>query len=143
MIDLLLNYKNRKSVIQLFNFGLVGLANNLVGYLVYLLITSLGMEPKTAMSILYGVGAAISFIANRKFTFAHKGCLRWAAIKYLIAHSAGYSLNLVILIVFVDILGYGHRWVQAIAILVVALFLFIALKLFIFKEPRVSNGGYE
>lgn len=52
--------------------------------------------------------------------------------RYIIAHCFGYLINLVILIIFVDELGFVHQWVQAIAIVIVAAFLFLAFKFFVF-----------
>lgn len=141
MNNFLIGIINRKSAIQIFRYGLVGFAVNLLGYMVYLLITYLGGTPKSTMSILYGLGATISFWGNRKLTFAHQGSVLASGTRYLIAHCFGYVINLVILIVMVDKLGYAHQWVQAIAILIVALFLFFALKLFVFGKADFSNGG--
>jgi len=128
-----------KSVIQLYRYGLIGIVINLVGYIVYLLATYLGGSPKMTMSVLYGVGAVVGFLANRKLTFAHKGNLFGAGVRYCIAHFLGYFINLIILIVMVDKLGYPHQWVQAIAIIVVAGFLFIAFKFFVFMDVDDSN----
>src|SRR5271163_4497759 len=61
------------SASRLLRFGLVGIASNIAGYLVYLLLTGIGGTPKLTMTVLYGVGATIGFIGNREFTFAHQG----------------------------------------------------------------------
>ena len=37
---------------QLFRFAIVGVFSNLAGYLVYLMMTSLGSTPKFSMSLL-------------------------------------------------------------------------------------------
>jgi putative flippase GtrA len=143
MNDFLIDLKNRKSAIQLFRYGLVGIASNSVGYMVYLSITHLGATPKMTMSILYGVGAAVGFWGNRKLTFAHKGSLLGAGVRFIIAHCFGYFINLAILIVMVDKLGYAHQWVQAIAIFVVAAFLFLSFKFFVFRKSNFSDMGSE
>jgi putative flippase GtrA len=135
--------KNGRTTIQLIRYGLVGLASNLVGYLVYLFITYLGVAPKIAMSVLYVIGATIGFVGNRRLTFAHKGSLFGAGIRYLIAHCIGYALNLSILIFMVDKLGYPHQWVQAAAIFIVAAYLFFAFKFFVFTEGAYSAGRRE
>lgn len=141
MNDFLFNIANRKSLTQLFRYGLVGIASNLAGYLIYLSVTYLGATPKTTMSILYGVGALVGFWGNRKLTFGHKGSLLGAGARYIIAHCFGYLINLAILIVMVDKLGYAHQWVQAIAIFAVATFLFLAFKFFVFRKSDFSNTG--
>lgn len=125
---------------QLARYGLVGLASNLSGYLVYLFITYWGTEPKRTMTLLYIVGASIGYFGNRQWTFAHKGGLG-AGGRYLIAHLFGFLVNLLILLTFVDRLGYSHQWVQAVAICVVAGFLFLAFKYFVFPKGEVCERG--
>lgn len=131
----------RKSFIQLFRYGLLGIAINLTGYLVYLLITHLGGTPKSTMSILYGIGIVLSYIGNRKLTFSHQGNVLASGFRFLLTHIFGYFINLALLIVMVDILGYDHRVIQAGAILIVALFLFFASKYYVFRESSVPGGG--
>ena len=131
--------KTQGSFIQLARYAFVGIVSNLAGYLVYFLVTYLGATPKITMTILYAVGAVIGYIGNRNFTFAHQGSLLGSGVRYFIAHFFGYFINLVILIIFVDQLGYAHQWVQAVAIFVVAAFLFIAFKFFVFTKLNVLN----
>ncbi len=132
--------KSKGSFKQLTRYTLVGIVSNLFGYLVYLLVTYLGATPKLTMTLLYGVGAAIGYIGNRNLAFAHKGNLLGSGVRYFMAHSFGYFINLALLSIFVDQLGYAHQWVQAIAIFVVAGFLFLAFKYFVFTDPNASNG---
>jgi putative flippase GtrA len=136
MADDVFNIKTRESVTQLFRYALVGLLSNVAGYLVYLAFTYLGGTPKVTMTLLYGVGAAVGFFGNRSLTFEHQGSIMGAGVRYVIAHCIGYLLNLSILIVFVDKLGYAHQWVQGVAIFVVAAFLFLAFKVFVFPVSR-------
>lgn len=119
---------------QLIRYGLVGVVSNTAIYVVYLLITYLGVDPKTSMTLVYVIGASIGFIGNRKWTFAHHGDSTHAALRYVLAHLFGYLLNFLILFTFVDRLGYAHQWVQAAAIIIVAGFLFIVFKYFVFRE---------
>jgi putative flippase GtrA len=126
---------SRSSLAQLLRYGLVGVAMNSCGYLLFILITWLGMEPKTAMTVLYVVGASAGFWSNRNWTFGHRGGIAGPAFKYLGAHACGYLLNYVILAVFADHLHYPYRVVQAVAILVVAGFLFVTFKFLVFPRP--------
>jgi putative flippase GtrA len=139
MNDLPFDFISRRSLIQLCRYGLIGIASNSAGYMIYLLITYLGVTPKIAMSLLYGVGAAVSFWGNRKLTFAHKGNQLGAGVRYVIAHCLGYFINLAILIIMVDKLGYAHQGVQVVAIFVVAIFLFFAFKFFVFRKTDFSS----
>lgn len=119
---------------QLIRYGLVGLTINLLGYLVYLLLTYLGVSPKITMSMLYFIGAVAGFWGNRRLAFMDQGSLLGSGARYVLAHGLGYLINLTILIVFVDQLGFAHQWVQAVAIFVVAGYLFVAFKLFVFAS---------
>lgn len=125
---------------QLIRYGLVGVLSNLTMYFVYLLITYLGGEPKKAMTLVYIIGASIGFIGHRKWSFSHRGNATRAAIRYMAAHLSGYLLNLLILFIFVDHLGYAHQVVQAAAIIAVAGFLFIVFKFFVFPEKNKVPG---
>lgn len=131
--------KSKGSFKQLTRYAFVGIVSNLAGYLVYLLVTYLGATPKITMTLLYGVGATIGYVGNRNFTFSHKGNLLASSVRYFIAHLFGYVINLAILIFFVDHFMCPHQWVQAVAIFVVAGFLFIAFKFFVFTNPNVLN----
>lgn len=129
------------TVAQLFRYGLVGVVTNLLGYLIYLLITFFGVEPKVLITFMYPLGAAIGFIGNRQWAFAHKGAAWKSIFRYCAAHFLGYLMNLSILFLFVDQLGYPHQWVQAVAIILVAGYLFVTFKFFVFPKGENSIGG--
>lgn len=128
-----------KSYKQLLYYGLIGIITNLSWYAVYLLITSFGAEPKLVMSLIYLCGATTTYLANRKWTFQHSGHWLNSTIRYVIAHMMGYTLNLLLLLVFVDYYHYPHQWVQGIAIFIVAGFLFITFKFFVFREDSNND----
>ena len=122
------------SLIQLVRYGLIGVGLNASGYLIYLAVTALGLDPKLAVAIFYPIMAVASFLLNRRWTFQHKGSIPKAGVRYILAHVGGYLLNLLLLFVFVDVLGLDHRAVQGAAIFVVAGYLFISFKLFVFSR---------
>lgn len=134
--------RNRKSAGQLVRCGVVSIATNLLGYFVYLLATSWGIEPKVYISFMYPAAAAIGFFGNRQWAFAHKGAMLRSGFRYFVAQFFGYLINLYILFTFVDRMGYPHQWVQAAAFCVVAVFLFVAFKYFVFpKAQSFGRGG--
>lgn len=130
----------RPLVRQLIRYGTVGLAINAVGYLAYLALTLLGTAPKIAVTILYAVAVAVGFVANRNLTFGHEGRLDRAAVRYVTVQFSGYLLNLAILEIGVDRRGYPHELVQALAVFIVAAFLFVAMKLFVFRSATEASG---
>ncbi|GAA4337577.1 hypothetical protein GCM10023165_15690 [Variovorax defluvii] len=125
---------------QLIRYGLVGLAVNLIGYALYLLVTFLGVPPRLAMTVLYALGAAAGFWGNKRLTFRHRGGVASSAARYVLAHGVGYLINLAVFGIVIDKLGYPHQWAQAIGVFVVAGYLFLAFKFFVFRQDAFTRG---
>ena len=140
MIDEPNNFSSKKTLRQFFFYALIGVLTNFLGYATYLTLTYLWGAPKLMMTALYLVGASIGFLANRRFTFRHDGGIGITAVRYLLAQVAGYLLNLVLLLLFVDWFDFPHQIVQAIAIVVVAIFLFVVLRIFVFAQSLAVTG---
>lgn len=125
--------------IQSFRYVLVGAISNLVLYVAYLALTALGMEPKTAMSFLFVVGVGQSFFFNKRWTFGYSGAARKVLPRYAVAYGGSYALNLVLLAILVDRLGWSHQFVQAGAMGLNALLLFLLQRHWVFpQEPKVT-----
>jgi putative flippase GtrA len=118
---------------QLIRYVLVGLASNLLCYLVYLGLTRLGMNPKLAMTVLYGVGVVQTFMFNKRWTFEHSGAQRSTFYRYCGAYGLGYLFNLAVLYVLVDRHGYPHQLIQGAMVLLLAMMLFLAQKFWVFR----------
>ena len=121
---------------QLIKYLIIGGTSNAIGYATYLALTHFGLPAKIAMTLLYLTAATLSFWGNKKITFSYEGAISGAGTRFVIAHSIGYLINLAIIILLVDRLGYDHRIVQATAIVTVAIYLFIAMKLFVFRSDK-------
>ncbi|MBA2710844.1 MAG: GtrA family protein [Tatlockia sp.] len=122
------------ALFQFIRYGIVGIINNAIGYLIYLLVTFLWLEPKVAISLFYPVGALIGYFGHVKYSFAYAGKHRFALIRYWIAHLIGYSVNFLMLSILVDQFKFPHEGVQALAIFVVAATLFLLFKYFVFPS---------
>ena len=131
-------FLNQDAIFRLTRYGIVGLTVNGVGYLLYLLLTSRGMEPKATMTLLYLVVAGLGFWGNKLWSFRHSGGYFQAALRYVAAHIIGYLTNLALLVVAVDLLGYPHQLVQFASIFVVALMLFLLFNFFVFPKSAAS-----
>lgn len=120
--------------VQFSRYAVVGLASNFIGYILYLLLTMAGMGPKTAMTVLYAVGVLQSFLFNRSWSFGHQGNVPGAFARYVIAYALGYLLQFGLLWSAVDQLQLPHQAVMAAAILVVACFLFLMHRYWVFPQ---------
>ena len=120
---------------QFARFVIVGLASNGALYLLYLALTRIGTGHKVAMSMLFLAGTIQTFFFNKTWSFKHRGGTPTALVRYGLAYGVAYLVNLIVLIVLVDWQQWPHEYVQGLMILTLAMCLFIAQKLWVFREP--------
>ena len=129
----------KKTLGQLLRYGIVGLMSNAMGYALYLGLTYMGIGPKFAMSLLYALGILQTFVFNKRWSFRHEGVHGQAFIRYGVTYGIGYLINLSALFLLVDWLGYPHQIVQAGLIVIIAIFLFMLQKFWVFREDGLSQ----
>lgn len=122
-------------------YAIVGLASNLIGYLLYLVLTSVGLGPKLAMSVLYAVGVLQTFVFNKNWSFGFNGAATPALVRYAAIYALGYVINFVILLWLVDKSGLPHQWVMAGLVVFMAVFFFAGQKFWVFRQPGSSRLG--
>lgn len=115
-------------------FVVVGLANNAVTFGGFIVLTLLGLGAFSAMTITYAVGLLITFAGNRNWTFGHQGRIASSSIRFLSVYGIGYFLNLLILWVLITLCGVTQIPAQLAAIILLALFTFVLMRLWVFKE---------
>ena len=123
-----------KTRTQFLRYAIVGLGSNLLLYLCYLLLTTWGMEYKSAMTLVYALGVTQTFLFNRSWSFRHQGALHGAFVRYVASYAFGYVLNFTILWFAVERLGQPHQIVQGVMILTLAVLLFLLQKYWVFPE---------
>jgi putative flippase GtrA len=128
------------SVVQIVRYAVVGVLTNLFGYLIYIGVTWLWLEPKLAITILYPVGAITAYFGHARYSFSYQGRTKHGLLRYVIAHAVGYSMNVLMLYIFSDMMRFRHQAVQAAAIVVVAGMLFLLFKYFVFA-PSKRHGN--
>jgi len=126
--------KERSVRTQLFRYAIVGLLSNVLLYAAYVVLTRLGIEPKLAMTMTFVLGVTQTFVMNRGWTFSYRGSGSRAYMRYWVAYGVAYVINLVLLAVFVDVFGFPHEVVQGVLILGIAVLLFIAQRLWVFRS---------
>lgn len=124
----------KRTLTQFSRYALVGVASNAMGYVLYLVLTRLGLGPKLAMSLLYGIGVLQTFFFNKKWSFSFSGAAAPALVRYAAAYAIGYFVNLLALMLLVDQAGLPHQLVQGVMILVVAVLLFLAQRYWVFAH---------
>ncbi|HRD69434.1 MAG TPA: GtrA family protein [Legionella sp.] len=117
---------------EIMRYGIVGVINNLIGYVVYLIVTFFWLDPKIAITIFYSIGAIIAYFGHAKYSFSQRTMSFDTAVKFSIAYLIGYAINYLMLFILSDKLLYPHQLVQGLAIFVVAGILFCLLRFFVF-----------
>lgn len=122
---------------QIFRFGIFGLVSNGLLYLLYLSLTAVNVGHKTAMTLVFSVGALQTFVFNKRWTFDHQGFVKLSFSKYLCAYCFCFFINLLGLSLFVDFLGYPHEIIQGVMVFFVGIMLFVLQRYWVF---RVTNS---
>ena|SRR5438876_3117134 len=128
-------------ITQLGRYAITGVASNTLLYGLYLALTGMGARPEVAMSLLYALGVLQTFIVNRAWSFGHVGAAPPALLRYAACYALGYLVNLAILVLFADALGWDHRYVQASAILLVAALLFVLQRHWVFGSTGTARAS--
>lgn len=134
---------NKQLANQLFRYWVVGMASNGLAYVIYLLITGLGVAPEATAAGLYLVGASSSYLGNYKWTFASKASHACALSKFAATHILGFSVQLVLISYLYRRAGLSHQLAQLVTVGCVAILLFLCFKYYVYpqRNDRSSRGG--
>lgn len=126
---------------QSVRFVLVGLASNAVLYLLYIFLTGMGLHPTIAVSIVFLTGVIQTFVFNKNWTFANYENSRPQLIRYLLVYFFAYMLNILMLYILVEKMNFPHRWVQAVAVIVIGMLLFLGQRYWVFTVGRKQKSS--
>jgi len=130
----------REWCLQGIRYGIVGVGSNVLLYFLYLGLTSFGIDYKIAMTCMFLLGVLGTFFFNSRWTFSVRDCrVRSAFLKYVLAYGGAYACNLLAMFYFVDELALPHQIVQAAMIVVLAGFLFLLQKHWVFGSFSSSS----
>jgi len=80
----------------------------------------------------------LSFIANKFWTFENKkGKYFVQFVKYLFSRTAGYAINLIILILLVEIFGLWYLFAKVFATAAAAIWNFLTARKWVFPEEKL------
>jgi putative flippase GtrA len=122
-------------LIQFIKFGLVGVSNTLLTFLVYtLLLKAFGVFYLLASAAGFIVGATNGFILNRKWTFADHVGDSLTPVRWAIVQGCGLGINELLLYLFVDGAHLDKLLAQAFATAVVTVSTFFANRAWTFRS---------
>ena len=79
---------------QALRFLMVGVASNIFLFVMYLVLTALGVGHIVAMTGLYFLGVIQTFVLNQRVTFKHDGATARSLRRYAASYGVCYVLNL-------------------------------------------------
>lgn len=133
-------------IVQFLKFGIVGVSNTLITFVVYtLLLKVFGVWYLAASAIGFVVGAVNGFLLNRRWTFAGHVGDAYTPVRWGVVQGCGLALNEGLLFLFVDDAGIEKLLSQAFATVVVTVVTFIVNRAWTFRvdhhpHPVAAEG---
>lgn len=128
---------------QILRFILVGGINTLVGVAAILGLRFIaGASDVVANFLGYIVGIVVSFVLNRRFTFADRGPVSSSLLRFVVSVAIAYGANLAVLMTCLRVLDTGSLVAQIASIVVYSVVFFLLAKLFAFRDtgdPQASS----
>ena len=116
-------------------FATVGIASNALLYVLYLVLASgLGVAPVVAATVAWIVGVTVSFLFNRSWTWGHTGPRGSTFVRYGLLYATAYVLNILLLMLLVDRMGFRHELVQGVLIVLFGLSLYLGQRFWVFRS---------
>jgi putative flippase GtrA len=121
-------------LVQFVKFGIVGVSNTLLTFLVYtLLLKVFGVWYLAASAIGFGVGATNGFLLNRRWTFREHVGDTLTPVRWAIVQGCGLGVNEGLLYLFVHDARIDKLIAQACATVVVTISTFFANRAWTFR----------
>lgn len=96
MVKMIKQYK--KEIIEFIKFNIVGVANTLVDFAVFTLLSFFGLYFMIAQIISYSCGVVNSFVMNKYWTFAKKGMpVGSEVMRFIFVNIISLGVSLIIL----------------------------------------------
>ena len=134
-----------QSLIQFIKFGIVGLSNTLISYVVYLMGVRFGMHYLLASVLGFVISVLNSFYWNNKYVFQQGDEERnlWLTlVKTFMAYAAtGLVLANILLYIWVDILGISEYLGPIINLVITVPLNFVINKLWAFRGKRRDGAA--
>jgi len=140
-LDNKLFYRN---IVQFFKFGVVGLSNTAISYLIYAVLVYIGMHYLAAGVIAFVLSVLNSFFWNHKFVFKDETDGKRDIIRALIRTYASYAfsglvVSNILLYIFIEFVGVSKYIAPFFGLLITVPLNYILNKWWAFKPS--GRGG--
>jgi putative flippase GtrA len=119
-------------------FCIVGLINTLIGLAVIYAAMRFGnVQYVIANTLGYAVGAAISFVLNRSWTFRFKGAILHSALQWALVLAVAFVANIFAVIVAHEYFGVDQYLSQVFGVLVYTGLSFLGGRFYAFRTAGI------
>lgn len=129
----------RKSLLDssVAKFLFVGIANTILGVLIiYAMKWFLAMGDAIANLLGYACGLSLSFLLNSRWTFRYSGPQLPVLIKFLVAISLSYGLNLITVLGAIHLLQIDGYLAHLLGIPPYTIFSYLCSRFLVFKSSK-------
>lgn len=144
---------SRQLAAQFVKFGIVGVSNTLLTFVVYtLLLKVFGVWYLAASALGFAAGATNGFLWNRRWTFREHVGDALTPVRWFVVQGCGLLLNLGLVYLFVEQVALDKLLGQACATAIVTVLTFVANRSWTFRmhagvdlalEPPGGRGAVE
>jgi len=136
--------KIKNTAIQFIKFGIVGLSNTIISYLVYALLVYLGFHYLVASIIAFFISVLNSFFWNSRYVFKKedgaKRSVLHALVKTFISYAfTGLILQNIFLFVFIDIFHISKYMAPLFSLVITVPLNFIMNKFWAFRQSKINE----
>lgn len=122
-------------IFRFIKFGLVGVLNTLINWILFILLNSFGIYYIISNVIAYSISTLNSYLWNSKWVFKYSGDnVKETSLKFIVLNVIGLTLNTIILYLLVDIVGLNKLIALVITTGVVMILNYFINKFWVFKK---------
>ena len=121
---------------QVIKFGIVGVANTIIGYGTYLILIAFNVNVQLAMAGNWVIGSIFSFFLNKYWTFQQKNNDSASVIRFIIVCTFAMLLNIALVTVTVNFLGMEKKIGGLVSMIFVVGINFLGQKFFAFRGHK-------
>ena len=132
-----------EKILQFVKFGIVGVSNTLISYIVYVILVTFGCHYLAASLLGFLISVINAFYWNNKYVFKVDGTEKriwWSSfIKTFISYAGtGLILNNILLVIWIDIFQMNEMLGPIVNLFITIPLNFLLNKFWAFKEKKIT-----
>ena len=129
-----MNFLN-EDIVRFLKFGIVGVLNTLVNWIIFFILNTLGMYYIFSNIIAYSISTIHSYLWNTLWVFKYKDKASTdTTFKFIVLNIIGLCLNTGILYVLVDFFNLNKLFALIITTAIVMIINYVVNKVWVFKR---------